>query len=120
MAYVAANDLLSLQLVAAFGMLIVEGLIPGFVSAHLPLSYVGIAVLALVAAIQFLGKKIGISHDVTEKKHAFILPLLLTLSFLLIGNSMLKYPLWQNMLITLGALSVSYIIFTLFTIPVRK
>lgn len=118
-AYMAANDALSLSLLVAFGSIIAEGLIPGFVSVHLPLAYVGILVIMLAALVQILGHELDISYEISKKRHAVILPVLLTFSFLIMGNSMLKYPLWQNLLITLGILSASYILFTLFIFPVE-
>lgn len=118
-AYMAANDALSLSLLVAFGSIIAEGLIPGFVSVHFPLAYVGILIIMLAALVQILGHELDISYEISKKRHAVILPVLLTFSFLIMGNSMLKYPLWQNLLITLGILSASYILFTLFIFPVE-
>ena len=119
-AYMTANDALSLSLLAAFGSIIAEGLIPGFVSVHFPLAYVGILVIMLAALVQILGHKLDISYEISKIRHAIILPVLLTFSFLIMGNSLLKYPLWQNLLITLGILSASYIIFILFIFPVEN
>jgi len=119
-AYMAANDILAFLLLAAFGFLIAEGLIPGFVSIHFSPSYLGITLLILFIAIQMLGNYLGIAYHTTKKRHAILFPILFIFTFLLTANSMLKYPLWKNMLVTLCVLSASYMIFTLFAFPSKE
>jgi hypothetical protein len=119
-AYVAANDILAFLLLTAFGFLMAEGLIPGFVSIHFPPSYLGIALLILFIIIQMLGHYLEIAYHTTKRRHAILFPVLFIFTFLLTANSMLKYPLWKNMLITLCILSTSYIIFTLFAFPSKE
>lgn len=112
-AYKLLHDALMLALVTFSLMLIGEGLIPGFVSARLSFSKMVIAIILILSAIVWIGKVLGITYDAPKIKGNKILPILVLAAFLLIGNSMLHFQLWANIIITLTILFIFFLIYEL-------
>jgi len=112
-AYKLLHDALFLLVLSFIAMLIAEGALPGFFSTYISLLRLTIAILLVVAAIVQLGKKLEITHEKTELKKNKLLPFLILLAFLLIGNSLLKFALWENMAITLATLLVFFLFYKL-------
>ena len=109
--YKLLHDALLLVLASFAGMLIVEGLLPGFVSSHISLDRVAISIFLILLAIVGIGNKFQITYPTPKIKRSKILPLLILSAFLLIGNSMLKFALWQNISITLITLFIFFLIY---------
>lgn len=112
-AYKLLHDALLLALVTFAAMLIGEGLIPGFVSQRLSFSKVVIAIILLLSSIVWIGKNLGITYEMPKIKGNKILPPLVLLSFLLIGNSMLHFDLWANIVITITTLFIFFLLYEL-------
>ena len=111
--YKLLYDALLLALVSFAAMLVAEGLIPGFVSAHISLARVMVVIILILGAISWLGSKFQITYDAPTIKKNKLLPFLVLASFLLIGNSMLKFTLWVNITITLIVLLIFFLLYQL-------
>lgn len=113
-AYKLLHDAFLLALASFTLMLIGEGLIPGFVSQRLSFSKVAIAIILLIGSIAWLGRKLQITYEAPKIKGNKLLPFLVLAAFLLIGNSMLHFDLWVNIVITLTSLFVMFLVFEIF------
>lgn len=120
LAYKLAHDALFLMLVVLAGMLVSEGILPGFISAHISFVKVIVVIFILLAFIFLLGMKLGIAYTSFPMQKNKLVPLLLIFSFLLIGNSMLKFPFWENLLITLATLLVFFLFYQLILFPKKE
>lgn len=112
-AYKIIQELLFAVLVIFFFAVIIEGAIPGFLAAQLSPTRIIFLVLAGLLSLIFLGRKFSLStfQIATESKKRkwfnpakIMLAALLAFAFLMIGNSMLKLALWENLLITFATL----------------
>lgn len=117
-AYKLLHDLLLLLLATFAATLVAEGLLPGLVSSKISFSKMTIALLLVLALIAYLGKNLNITYKNTKKinKHK-MLPALVLFSFLLIGNSLLKFTLWENIVITLVTLLIFFQLYELIFTP---
>lgn len=111
--YKLLHDALLLTLLTFTAMLVGEGLIPGFVSARISFSKVFIVIVLITSAIVWLGKKLDLIYHAPIMKNNKLLPLLVLFSFLLIGNSMLHFALWANIIITLTTLFILFLLYEL-------
>jgi hypothetical protein len=109
-AYKLAHDLLFMLLLTLGAALLSQAVIPGILSSHISFEKLAIALLLLIAAITWLGKKLDFAYPATRLHRNKAIPLFLIFAFVLIGDSMLKFPMWQNLIITI----VMLIIFLLF------
>lgn len=82
-------------------ILIAEGLLPGIASSHLSLAKLAIGLLATLGGIIAIGRKIEYVYPKTRLNKSKLLPFLIIMSFLLIGTSLLRFALWENILITI-------------------
>lgn len=82
-------------------ILIAEGLLPGIASSHLSLAKMAIGLLATLGGIIAIGRKIEYVYPKTRLNKSKLLPFLIIMSFLLIGTSLLRFALWENILITI-------------------
>jgi len=117
--YKLLHDALLLFLISFVGMLIAEGLLPGLVSAHLSLAKVAIAIIIILIAIVGIGSKFQITYEVPIFRKNKLLPILTMAAFLLIGNSLLKFAFWENMVITTLTLIIFFLIYSLI-FPAKK
>lgn len=106
-------DALFLTLLTYAGMLVAEAVLPGFLSSRISFSKLTIFLLLLIGAIGFLNSKLGYTYKTIPKHKNRLLPFLIVFSFILIGNSMLEFSLWQNMIITLSVMSLFFIFYQL-------
>ncbi|EKD58945.1 MAG: hypothetical protein ACD_56C00021G0006 [uncultured bacterium] len=110
-AYKLLHDALLLVLASFAVMIIGEGLIPGFISSRISFSKTAISIMIIIGLIAWIGKKLQITYNPPKIRKNKLLPVLILISFLLIGNSMLHFDLWANIIITLIFLLVSYLIY---------
>jgi hypothetical protein len=111
--YKLLYDLLLLLLLTFAAVLAAEGLLPGLISSKISFSKITFALLAVLAAITYLGKNLNITYDKIRINKNKILPALILFSFLLIGNSLLKFTLWENFIITLITLFIFFLLYDL-------
>lgn len=111
--YKLLYDALMLALATFAAMLVGEGLIPGFVSARLSFAKVEIGLILIILTITWLGKNLDITYGLPKMKSNRILPPLVLFSFLLIGNSMLHFALWANIIITLTTIFILFLLYEL-------
>ncbi|MEI7620978.1 MAG: hypothetical protein WCJ51_00420 [Candidatus Moraniibacteriota bacterium] len=102
--YKLLHDCLFILLFSFAGVLIVEGLLPGLATSHLSLAKLAIVLVGVILGIVSLGKKLEITYPKTRLSKSRLLPLLIIVSFLLTSNSLLRFALWQNILITILSL----------------
>jgi len=112
-AYKLLHDALLLFLISFVGMLIAEGALPGLVSSHLSLAKVTIMILIVLLAIIWIGSKFQIVYETPAFKKNKLLPILTMAAFLLIGNSLLRFAFWENIVITTATLFVFFLIYSL-------
>jgi hypothetical protein len=99
--YKLLNDALFLWIVFFLGLLISEGLLPGFVSGYVSFTKMTFILFALLGAIGYLGKTNNLSFDFFQRPKISknkTLVVLLVLSFALIINS-LRGIGWLEMII---------------------
>lgn len=92
------RDALTLSLVAFAGLMTIEGLMPGFVSGHLNLAKVLVAIALLFFVLIGIGHKKNISLGSGNVSKWLFIGLLLW-SSLLILNALIKFPLYAIVII---------------------
>lgn len=117
LAYKLLHDALFLLLIYFLGMLIAEGALPGVVSSHLSFTRVVIAILLILLLIISIGKKLQITYEAPIIKKNRLLPALVLLAFLLLGNSLLKFAFWENIIITLSTLFLFFLFYQIIFNP---
>lgn len=113
MIYKLSHDVLLLSLITFFISMIAEGILPGFISSHMGFTKITFMLLLVVLATITLGKYLGIEISAAHVKKNIFTPFFLLASFLIIGNTMLKLPLWQNLFFTIIMVAIIYQFFTL-------
>lgn len=111
--YKLLHDALFLVLASFAAMLVADGLIPGFVSSHISFSKIVIVIVFILGSIAWIGSKFQITYDAPTIKKNKLLPVFVLIGFLLIGNSMLKFDLWANIIITLVILLIFFLFYDL-------
>lgn len=116
-AYKLLHDALFILFIYFIGMLIAEGALPGVVSSHLSFTRVVMTILLILLLIIFIGKKLQITYEAPTIKKDRLLPILVLLSFLLLGNSLLKFAFWENIIITLATLFLFFLFYQIIFNP---
>lgn len=106
--YKLLNEILLLLLLAYGALLISDGLIPGFVTSHFSFLKITIAVFIALGATMYLGKTFNFLHADFDKRHSKMVFILIVLSFLLVGNALLKFSLPENLIITFTTSAIFY------------
>lgn len=110
-AYKLLHDVLLLLLMSFMAVLIAEGALPGIVSAHISFTFIVIVILLVLLLIILIGKKFQLTYSPPIIKKNKLLPVLILFAFLLVGNSLLKFALWENMVITLSTLFLFFLFY---------
>ncbi len=118
--YKLSYDLLLLLLLTFAVTLIAESLLPGLISSKISLTKLSFAIFLILSLIIYLGKNFGISYEISKINKNKILPPLILFSFLLIGSSLLKFTLWENIIITITTLFVFFLFYELIFIDKEK
>ena len=111
LAYKFLHDVFLLLLIAAFVLLVGEGLVPGLLSEQLSPLRVYLGIFTVGSMIFLLGNYLQIAPAKPTKKRSSSLPFFVVFLFLLIGNSMLKFALWQNLIITVATLAIFFLFY---------
>ncbi|EKD46952.1 MAG: hypothetical protein ACD_67C00003G0004 [uncultured bacterium] len=111
--YKLLHDALFLILLAFAGTLVADALLPGLITSKISFSKITLLLVLTVGAIVYLGKKLQITYPEKKLNKSKILPALILFSFLLIGNSLLKFTFWENIVITLVTLFIFFLFFEL-------
>lgn len=109
--YKLAHDLLLLLLLIFAATLAAEGMLPGLISSKISFSKITISLFLVLMLITYLGKKLNITYVKTKISKNRILPAMILFSFLLIGSSMLKFTLWENISITIITLFIFFLLY---------
>jgi len=112
--YKLLHDALFLFLLAFISMLVAEGALPGIISSHISLTKVSLAIFLIIGATIFIGKNLHITYQNPPVKKNKLLPVLILLAFLLVGNSLLRFALWENVVITLIVLFLFLLFYQMF------
>lgn len=112
-AYKLLHDALLLVLLAFLATLVADALLPGLITSKVSFSKITLILVITVSLIIYLGKTLSISYSQIKINKNKILPALILFSFLLIGNSMLKFPFWENIIITLVTLLIFFLLYEL-------
>jgi hypothetical protein len=92
-------------------ILVAEGALPGLVSSHISFTRLVIIILIVLGAIIIIGRNFQISYEKPNIKKSRLLPVLILFAFLLIGNSLLKFAFWENLIITLSTLFLFFLFY---------
>ncbi len=111
--YKLLHDALFLLLISFIAMLIAEGVLPGIISSHISLTKVALAIFLIIGATIFIGKNLNIAYQNLAIKKNKLLPVLILLAFLLVGNSLMKFAFWENIIITLVILFLFFLFYQL-------
>ncbi len=95
---------------------ITEGFLPNFLSSHLNVTSLILSLLIVLVAIGKLGEKLDLHYSIISIRKKKSIPFLVVLIILLLGSSILKFPLWENLLIISGML---YLLFIFYRIILR-
>lgn len=109
--YKLLHDTLILLLISFIAILISEGALPGLVSSHISLTRLVIIILIVLGAIIIIGRNFQISYEKPNIKRSRLLPVMILFAFLLIGNSLLKFAFWENLVITLATLFLLFLLY---------
>jgi hypothetical protein len=109
--YKILHDALFLLLMSFIAMLVAEGALPGIISSHISFTRVVVAILLVLLLIILIGKKFQLVYATPVIKKNKLLPVLVFFAFLLIGNSLLKFALWKNIVITLSTLFLFFLFY---------
>lgn len=108
--YALSRDALIVALAIFPLLLIVEGVLPGFLSAHISIGQFAIATSLLALVNAFLAEKLGLSFAPLKIRHNKLIPPLATFALLLLGNAMLKFALWENLLIAATTIFILWMV----------
>lgn len=113
LAYKLLHDALFLALVSLAGVLFADGLLPGILTSKIGFSKIIFVIIIILTTIVYLGKNLDITYPPAKIHKGRLLPALVFLSFLLIGNSLLKFGFWENIIITITTLFVFFLFYEL-------
>ncbi len=109
--YKLLYDVIFLLLISFIAMLVTEGALPGLVSSHISLTKIALVIFLILGCTIFIGKNLHIAYEKPAIKKNRLLPVLILLAFLLIGNSLLKFAFWENIIITLVILFLFFLFY---------
>jgi hypothetical protein len=109
--YKILYDINFVVIITALFSVIAEAIIPGFLSAHLSLLRIFLVLFFLILLHGYLGEKLKIEYAQKTSKKSASAALSLMFLFLIIGNSMLKFALWQNLIITLSTIAIAFLLY---------
>ncbi len=112
-AYKLLGDLLEFSLYLSLILLLLENLLPGFVSTHFSFFRWSIFLSSLIVLISFLGKKLSLSF--LENKFGVALTLfILFYIFVNLFLVNLKFAFWENLIIAFAGLAIIFLFYKSF------
>lgn len=102
------HELLFLLLLVLFVMLFSDGALPGLISSYFSFTKLIAIIFANLAALVYLNKKNNITFAAFNFRHSKSAFVLIVFSFILIGNSLLKFNYWENIIITFSLFVIFY------------
>lgn len=109
--YKLLHDLSFILLVFFAGLLIAEGILPGFLSSHINIPLLVLLMLIALGLIGKISRNLDINYPPVSIRKNKSIPFLITIIILLLGSSMLKLSLWMNLLIVLGILYLLFLFY---------
>jgi hypothetical protein len=108
--YKLLHDALFLLLIAFGGLLLADGILPGFIDPYLSLTKMVLVIFAICAAIFHIHKhkKLPVNESFKNKKMLIGLIVFLTA---LIVNSLLRFDPWEILIITTATLLILFYLF---------
>lgn len=114
--YKLLHDFAFILFIVFSGLLLTDAILPNFLSVNLNIPLFVFAMLLALGIIGQIGRKFDLHYPlVSIRKNKFI-PFFIIIIMLLLGSSMLKYSLWENLLILSGTL---YLLFLFYRIILR-
>lgn len=110
-AYKLLNDVLFLALIAFIGTIFVEATLPEIITSHISFTIMGIVIIITMISIAWIANRCQIDYGKPGLRKSKSLPFLILAAFLLLGNSMLKFDLWENLSITIVMLFVIFLFY---------
>ena len=112
MTYKLLNDTLFFIIIFFLASFFLEAILPGMISQNNGFLFLSVSLFLNIWAIIKIGKELGITFQ--NIRHSKIFPFALLFSFILIGNSLLKFSLWQNLIITSTTIAILVTLFSQF------
>jgi len=116
LAYKLLHDLSFLMFVIFAGLLLTDAVLPGILSFHLSIPLFVFTMLLALGIIGQLGRNFDLSYPLVSVRKNKLMPFFVLIIILLLGGSMLKFSLWENLLILSGTL---YLLFLFYRIILR-
>ncbi len=109
--YKLLHDLSFVMFVIFLILILADAILPGVLSFHLSIPLFIFFMLLTLSIIGQIGRKFNLSYPlVSIRKNKFI-PLFVIVIILLLGGSMLKFYLWENLLILSGTLCLLFLFY---------
>lgn len=121
--YKLLNDILFLWLLVFAGMLVLEGVVPGYFSAHLSFTKIMLVLFTILFLIVRLGKRNNILFEPHNRESIFknkALLFLLLISFVLIINSLRSLGLIETIIFSLAVFVILLFFYKTFILPDEK
>lgn len=118
--YKLLNDILFLWIFVFAGLLVLESLVPGFFSAHLSFTKIILVLFAILFLIVWFGRKNDINFETYSEKNIFknkTMLLLLSISLLLIINSLRSLGLIETAIFSLAVFAIILFFYKTFALP---
>ncbi len=108
-AHKLSYDILFLTTISLICAIFLEAMLPGIVSQKNGFLAIFFVLFLSIFTVSKTGEKLEINSD--AKQNNRLMPIILVISFILIGNSLLKFSLWGNLVITTLTIFIFFIIY---------
>jgi hypothetical protein len=105
------RDALKLILLALMLILMAEAVLPGIVTNRINVTYIIILAILFFFLEEKLSSHLEINTVSKAKKRGWITPTVLSISLLLLIRSLIKFQIWQIVLITAGVIAIFFLIY---------
>lgn len=110
-AYKLLYDIIFLLLIIFAILLVSEGIVPGFVSAHLNITKLAMIIFAVLGLIIYLGRKLKIEFKMPRTVSKKWIAFGIVFSILLIINSLIKFDWKEMIIITLATFLIFFYLY---------
>lgn len=111
MLYKLLHDLSFILILFLTGLLLIEEVVPEFLASYISLPWLIIAILSLFSVIGHLSRKLNFNYEPVSIRKKKSIPFFVIIIILLLGGSMLRFSLWQNLLILLSMLFLLFLFY---------
>jgi hypothetical protein len=103
-------EALKLLIFSLILILIAEAVLPGIVTNRINITYLFIAVILLLISAKKLAEVTSLETAEKKKNGKIMMPISVFLSLLLLIRSLIKFPLWEIIIIAISTALISYLV----------